>query len=148
MNRWLLSQSLLLKSYIIFICEVCLHLSWCPLKAARTPTWGNLSEEEGLNNKSKWKRMARQNICKYRHMCSSHIIPKSKLFLVQIQLELADLQNHRGSRGSRYGKIISGAQWWILSNKIVLPWGTSCDVVFKAENLAYLSANFLMDYLF
>ena len=39
-----------------------------------------------------------------------HIIPKSKLFLVQMQLEMADLRNHCGSRGSRYGKRISGAQ--------------------------------------
>ena len=32
------------------------------------------------------------------------IIQKSKLFFVQIQLEMADLQNHCGSRGSRYVK--------------------------------------------
>ena len=36
-----------------------------------------------------------------------HIIRRSKLFLVQIQLEMADLQNHYGSRGSRYVKRIS-----------------------------------------
>ena len=36
-----------------------------------------------------------------------HIIQKSKLFLVQIQMEIADLQNHCGSKGSRYVKRIS-----------------------------------------
>ena len=81
-----------------------------------------------------------------------HIIAKFKLFLVQIQLEMADLQNHWGSRGSWYVKRISWVQRWILNNKIVPEWGrldspggTSFDVVFKADTLAYLSA---MDYLF
>ena len=56
------------------------------------------------------------------HMCSSHIIIKSKLFLVQIQLEMSDLQNPCGSSGSRYVKRISWVQRWILNNKIVTTW--------------------------
>ena len=81
-----------------------------------------------------------------------HIIRRSKLFLVQVQLEMSDLQNQCGSRGSQYGKRISEAQRWILNKKILWAWGcldsptgTSSDVVFKAETMAYLSA---MDYLF
>ena len=73
---------------------------------------------------------------------------------MQIQMEKAYLQNHWGFRGSRYVRKISGVQRWILDNNIVSAWGrldspggTSLDVVFKAETLAYLSAKMLMDYL-
>ena len=52
-----------------------------------------------------------------------HNIWQSKLFVMQTLLAIAELQNYWGSRGSRYGKRISGAQWWILRNKIVLAWG-------------------------
>ena len=84
-----------------------------------------------------------------------HNIWKFKLFVMQTLLEIAELQNYWGSRGSWYDKRISGAQWWILSNKIVLAWGhldwpggTSFDVVFKSETLAYLSVKILMEYVF
>ena len=44
---------------------------------------------------------------------------------------------------SRYIKRISGVQRWILNNKIILSLGgRSLNVVFKAETLDYLSANF------
>ena len=63
--------------------------------------------------------------CKHIHIyiLFDHIIRKSKLFLVQIKLEMADIQNHCGSRGSWYVKKISGVQRWILNNKIILAWG-------------------------
>ena len=54
---------------------------------------------------------------------TSWIIWQSKLFVIQTLLEIAELQNYRGSSGSRYGKRIFGDQWWILSNNIFLAWG-------------------------
>ena len=75
-----------------------------------------------------------------------HNIQQSKLFVVQTLFEIAELQNCWGSGGSRYVKRISGAQRWILYNKILSVWDcldsptvTSVDVVFKAETGLHLS---------
>ena len=64
-----------------------------------------------------------------------HNIRQSKLFVAQTLLKVAELQNYLGSIGSQYIKQISGAQRWILNNKIVSAWvcldslgGTSLDV--------------------
>ena len=81
-----------------------------------------------------------------------HNIWESKLFVVQALLEITELKNYWGSRGSQYDKKsleLSDESWVIKSfrHEVVLIRQKVQYVVFKAETLADFSAKILIEYI-